>query len=398
MHFLFFLPEHAYAQREQKFRYENMIKGSGFSGTDASVLEHARYLTRQGHHVQIILNEESQEDGVCFLNVHKLSQYDFSTVNVFSPLQFINQQGTVDIILKLPKTCLFVWWMHCFPNDYDTQVANFVINQGLKLIAVTPSEFVTNHVKNNPFSSSVTTIKNSIDRNIFTLEKLQKPHLKKGNFSCHSSFERGGIISYKVFQKFREHFNYGTFHVCSYYMGDAETLNMLKKDQNVNIKGSLSKERVSLHLNSCDYFVYALALPNGCTCHDTYACCIHEALASGVIVITWDVAGHKNLYGDAIVLVEHIPHPDYNPKAPYNATGTWNHSSDEAISKLFNIVKFFEDNPIEKEKQRQRAIDWAFHPDRTWLNETKKFEQLCINESTSTSDATLPQPPKKKLL
>ena len=120
--------------------------------------------------------------------------------------------------------------------------------------------------------------------------------------------------------------------------------------------------------------MYPLVLPNGAVHHDTYACCVHEAMASGVLVVTWDVACFRDVYPvGTLVLVPPIPYPAYNPHAAYGVNPAL--SSPEAIARLCDAVVALDRNPKRKETMRTIAREWALQ--HTWDDSTAAFVKAC---------------------
>jgi hypothetical protein len=371
MKFLFYVDKHT---EQLKFTYDAMVNCAGFSGTETSVLETAKYLVASGHYVVIMIDNEYTDDQIIFWDSKKMFSYDYSDFDVYSPLLFCHSFQAFQLVMFVPKSCLFIWWMHCFPIAYDLAIIDYAKCKGLKIIVVTPSNYVTNHSIVASLQLPRFTVGNGINHAIFASNDLALQQNKTGRFTFHAAFDRGGILSYKVFKKFQNHFKYGSFHTFDYGLGTCDVTHLLK-DSSVNFKKALSKVDLHRHLLTCDYFVYTLAYDHGGIHHDTYACCIHEALASGVIVLSWDVACLKSLYGDAIILLEPLHYSTYNSNAPFSANP--NLLSDEAVQLLFEKLKYLEENPIEKEKQRKKGFDWALNPIRTWNYQSACFLNIC---------------------
>jgi glycosyltransferase involved in cell wall biosynthesis len=142
----------------------------------------------------------------------------------------------------------------------------------------------------------------------------------------------------------------------SYYTPDIMAHSLSDTIEN---HGSKAKLEVRDLLLESDYFVYPLVLPNGLVHHDTFGTVVLEALACGVIVIVWDVACMKSVYGDKIVK---IPVPDhaltnYNPTAR-DGKCEWMLSK-EAQQLFVDKILDLESNLEKKESIRQNGMNWA---------------------------------------
>lgn len=362
MRFVFYLPDYAW-QRATRYDYKNMMEGGGFSGTDASVLEMSHALVSHGHTVWIILGgllQEYEADGIYFLSAFRTFELNFNDTDVFCPLMFLHHLDTMSLILCMPPTATFVFWLHSFHITNDYPALDYACRKGMPIKFFTPSDYVSQHYRDNPMvhNASVFTVGNAINTLIFAPPSDPSVEKRPGSFCFHASFDRGGKCSHRVFERFYKEFGYGEFNVAYY---DPKIASM---PPNVNMRGSLSKTKLKALMDSCEYFVYALSNDEGGTHHDTYACVVHEALACGVIVISWDVACLKSLYGDAITLVDPLPCEGYNPRAPFSMNPML--LSDQAIDKLYEVVRGFEQDPKKRAAQRQRGYEWAFDTRRTW--------------------------------
>ena len=182
----------------------------------------------------------------------------------------------------------------------------------------------------------------------------------------HACFERGGSLSLNVFDSVKK--DGWIFNVAG-YAGLPDFSD--KKRDDVNILGSLNKIDLINLLNKSDYFVYGLVLPNGISVHhDTYASSILEALACGVIVITWDVSYLRDIYGDNIIL---IPPPFYEGYDPHDSYGKSNPAMLDP-QPFVDAINFLDNHHDEKEELRERARIWALQ--QTWDIPAKAMHKL----------------------
>lgn len=369
MHFLFYIADRS--NKVAEFSYQSMINNAGFSGTDASVLEMAHFLVNKyGQQVTIMIDANIDayvSDGVTIISQSNILNYDFSNVDFFSPCFFCNTMITMYLIDLLPKTCIFAYWVHSFHTVLDNAGLKFAASKFINKIYICPSKFVESFYID---SNRTIVIPNGINPGIF--DGKHAKHAKNGNFVFHPTFDRGGMVAAKVFKMFKDKYGYGTLHFASYKNND------MNEDIDAIFHGSLSKMELRNLLNSCDYFIYPLSYPLAFgTHHDTYACVVHEAMACGVIVISWNVACLQDVYKDNIILVDPIPYPGYSPFSMHSANP--NLASDNGVCALFDKIVYLENNPDIKRDIRERAKKWALDHDQTWESQADKLMQSMLS-------------------
>lgn len=131
--------------------------------------------------------------------------------------------------------------------------------------------------------------------------------------------------------------------------------------------GSLSKSALASLLSRSDYFVYPLSLEDGRVHHDTYGSAVLEALAMGVVVVTWGVACMPGVYGDRVVLLE----PDGHDRFARFARNPWM-NSDSAVELLGEAVLGLERDQDRKRGLRERGTSWA--RSQTWASRVNSYE------------------------
>jgi glycosyltransferase involved in cell wall biosynthesis len=85
-------------------------------------------------------------------------------------------------------------------------------------------------------------------------------------------------------------------------------------------------------------------------------------MASGVIVVTWNVACLPEWYGTYAVLVDPPPYDHGSSHAPFGHNTNMN--ADDSVNALLNAIKHLDDNPEKKKNIRERAMNWA--TSQTW--------------------------------
>ena len=130
-------------------------------------------------------------------------------------------------------------------------------------------------------------------------------------------------------------------------------------------------------LDTIDFFVYPLVLPPlgpAYVHHDNHCNSVMEALACGVIVITWDVVNLTTSFGDAIVTVPHIQHGEYDPD--HTDIDDPDGRSEAAVRLFADRIAYLEGHPEEKEAIRSRARAWAL--EQTLKDQCDRFNRKVL--------------------
>jgi glycosyltransferase involved in cell wall biosynthesis len=354
MHVLFF---HPYIQeRTCEISLDAIYTKGGFSGTETALIELATYLVKKGHKVTIVYmtTYDFEDNGIQFLSsIQNID--DFTVFDWYCPIFWVNNREHAEILDKLnPCKTKILFWMQCFIDD---RKVIYVRNKGFKIYAQCLSHYVECEYVGLFGKNNTWTIGNAISESFKRDVNTQNT---KGNWIFHAVFERGGHVALRVFNEVKKMLPLVAqkFHLLSYYTPDYENHKDIYNKDMIN-HTSLSKNEVANLLQNVEYFIYPLVLPNGCVHHDTFGTVMLEALASGVLVLTWDVACIPGFYGDNVV---RLPVPEY-VKAEYNPLARFAQhnffNSQEAIEIFVDKIKYLENNPEEKEKQRTKGMIWA---------------------------------------
>lgn len=344
--------------------FQNLISNSGFSGTDTSFLEIASGLAKMGNGVRVLSGGPEQTyigaDNIKYMSPHKhyLDSFDIrSDLNKVDVLVivFFTQYGEVelvDLVRRLNCPALrVVLWCHCVWTKEQVLNIHKICARPVALVGV--SDYVRIHMQacigpQTPFFK----IPNGINPDIFgdCETSLQRQSL---SFVFSASYERGGRIAREVHALLDSRgLCMGSMYVCSYC--------------NSQMLPSLSKHELAKKLQQSEYMVYPLTLDNACVHHDTFACVVLEAMACGVLVVTWDVACLRGVFGDLITLVQPPPYPGYDSKAcPHPPPRNCAMLQHEAIRALADAVSTLASlTEIERDSRRLVARDWALT--QTW--------------------------------
>lgn len=361
-------------QRGSCISFDNMFNTSGFSGTEASILEIFKYLIDSCNFkvdvVGMTLNTYiDHSSGIHFYTLDDFArECDYNKYDWFSPLFYVYDSPCHQILssIKSQKTKILLW-MHCFISN---DVIIHLRQCGFDVYSACVSEWVRCQYTQIFDEKHMMVVSNGVSPQFYKDVSLEKC---KGKWCFHATFERGGHVAMKVFDKVAETLpdSATTFHTLSYYIDNS----VCKYPSHVVNHGSLSKSGVANVLASSEYFVYPLVLPNNNIHHDTFGCVILEALAMGVIVITWKVACIPSVYEDYVIALE--PPADYYPDARFMSH--WWFNSDEAASMMAQRVIELEQNEEEKIRIRERGMIWARDIKRQWSTSALELEKLLRN-------------------
>lgn len=338
---------------------ENLNHGCGFAGTDAAMLEIAGSLARKGHHIRVMAGGPSSpaaSDGIEYMC--NSQDRDISDVDVLA-ISYVHPHSREELTrlfkrLTRPKLSVLLWLQCMFSGATIDFVERLTESVGGQLTLVAVSHFVSQHIqRGRKAGTRCHIVMNGINPSVFGRPEIQDAR-DTLSFVFSASYERGGRLAELVHNRLSELLPIelgpvGEMRVCSYC------------DPMV---ASLSKQELAAVLRKSDYMVYPLVLSSGSVHHDTFACVVLEAMASGVLVVTWDVACFRGVYGDLITLVPPPPHIGYDPTSEL---GGCNHSmtNQTAIDALTYAVAQLVTMPArDREHRREAAREWALT--QTW--------------------------------
>lgn len=198
---------------------------------------------------------------------------------------------------------------------------------------------------------------------------------KRGNWIFHAVYGRGCKIAIDVFNKVNKIKSKAATNlkILSYYTPD---LNKYSETHNIKYVGSKSKREVCDMLAESDYFIYPLVQADSAVHHDCCSTAVMEALAMGVIVVTWDVGCTSSTYGDHVVKLT-VPEDKRNGYEPMARFSSCNWLlTEEATKHLVNAVLTLESDIERKEAIRERGIAWARKYNWRDLSATMEYRLL----------------------
>lgn len=377
VHYLFWLSAETRKIRTADLTLDNLNDCAGFSGTETCIIEMAAEIARRGHRSTIFGSyrcEHVDPSISSLVYAAEIGPVEAADIDVVIPMMDMDKSPFQDLIGRIRHARLaagrglptLVVWCHCFPSlDHVLQG----MNGGGRVALVGVSDWVAAYVA--PWAAGVAlpyrTIENALSLDVYGEDQSSVVVRQPRSVAFHATYERGGSVACRVHRRIQDVVA-GPFNVASYYILD----NHAGPDQPDQpdqpgvacFHGSLSKRGLAKMLWASDYFVYPLVLPSGFVHHDTFACVVLEALACGVLVVTWDVACMRSVYGATpVVLVPPPPHLGYDP----NSTGGFNFhmQSEEAVETLAQAVRDLEALPVER-RDRMRAEGRAWALRQTW--------------------------------
>lgn len=271
----------------------------------------------------------------------------------------------IDLYKKLEKVFIVT---HTF-KVVDPLRLNMLANRGIKIELVAQSNWTLDFIKHNNslnYVSNYHIIPNGIDINTGDLVLSNSYKKNPLSFVFLACFERGGQIAINVFKRIKQQYPDAEFHIADY-----NNINHHTSD-GIFFHGSLHKKELYELLIKSTYFIYPLALPNGHVHKDTFACCVAEAIAMGVRVITFKCATLPDVYGDCIDFCDiYNPIENESKLMDYNFYTYINDIlSEQQLDIFVDKVKHCIENPLtdmELNRRRKVIIDMIKKVDN-WTN------------------------------
>jgi glycosyltransferase involved in cell wall biosynthesis len=311
------------------------------SGTDQSVIMIAEYLATKGHDVTIVLDKTDRQKcrGVSY------DDFDYKS--------FIGQ-GDVDILItalwfdkydKIPfkVTKGLLYWYHMAWVYCINEMIDFCNTHKLKMGFVNISKWSRSQNDWN-VELGKQKIENTVDviipnpimtELIEKIEKEEKIVRKEKSSIFHAQYGRGGDVANRTVLEL----GWEKMYTFDY----------------VNPQNGTDKKELFYKLLETDYFIFPLYHPNGCVYKDTFSCSVAEAIAAGVIVLTYPLGAIPEYFSPGCVYVDFPVETDMekmlNEKVTCDAQYMNDHS--EYVKKLI----YLENNPEVKNDIRNRSKD-----------------------------------------
>jgi hypothetical protein len=316
--------------------------GNGASGTEQSIISVAEQLASKNFTVTFAIPHVSHKlvcRGVNYFDLTReamIGEYDVLVVTGWF-MRF-------DLLNKVTiKNAVCIWFhsqfylnKHLIDNLYSEK----------KKYMVHISEWSRISIMGQLQNSDALKYKHALIHNPLIKVDLDNNIKREHKIIFHALWTRGGSVAERVAKKL----NMPMFK-CDY--------NCTKDEQ---CESSFDKKTLYTRLQESEYFVYPLVEPNGNVHRDTHACVVAEAMANGVIVITYPIAALKTSYPDDCIVYADFPKgckvfelESCNPIVHDDSF-----LSEEAINNLCDKIIHLESNPILKEQIRERAIKYVW--------------------------------------
>ena len=291
--------------------------GVGVSGTDQSYVYFAEQLVRRGDTVDLCAGSclVGPCRGVNYIRAVVDNDYDGVVVNYPNELPKICFYKVKRLYVYFQCNALYAYNLVAFKrlHPWCEIVALHVSEFGKRStrVAVLEYDYYFNRevVVNNPVFMDV------FEEVCGNVERVRR------SFVFHAVWERGGVVAEEVYRRLG--WTGGLFRADYDAVGMRDSVGGARDDVGVTrdaakqVGGSQESGRsqdkmaVGKLLARGEYFVYPLINSNpmyyDVVHKDTFGCCVSEALAMGVIVVTWRVAALAELYTDEEVLFVDFP-------------------------------------------------------------------------------------------
>ena len=314
--------------------------GAPASGTDQSVIMVAEYLVKQGHDVTIVIEKTDKQ--LC----REVKYTDFTFEGLIGE--------EIDVLVstlwfsdynKLPFKVLggLLYWFHMAWVYGITEMLQFCSDQNIKLGFINVSEWARGQNKEsinsgiNKFSDTLdVVIPNPIMVDLIDDIQQQKNIIKKERSTIfHAQYGRGGAVADKAIVEL------GWEKMFRFDYTDPAT--------------SKDKTAVFEKLLEADYFIFPLYHPNGCVYKDTFSCAVAEAIAAGVIVITYPLGAIPEYFSDGCSFLV-FPHGTNMEKMMTERVTCEAQYMDYHIN-IIDKIKYLESNPEIKKSIREKSKD-----------------------------------------
>jgi len=347
-------------------RYGN----GGGSGTDTSTVLVAEYLAKQGHEVVYAADKIDEA-----LNLqYKEKGIEYRPGEEFYGVKYTNKDfegipnKEFDILIsmlwfeaydELPITVTkaLIYWSH-MQWVYGTFI--FVeyakkYNLALGLVHISKWEEEKNastflYIQSQHSSSKKALIPNPVFDEIVKETKAKNITKQKGKFIFHASWPRGGNVAAQAVRELD--IPNKELHAFDYLMVIHDHSDEFFRNHNGVDKRTLFK-----HLAESEYFIYPLYTPYQDVHKDTFSCVVAEALALGVIVVTYPLGALPENFNDYCVWLDPPEGADFaqmqTEPLSKDLEGKFT-CTDNIVAK----INYLEANPQLKEEYRTKAQDY----------------------------------------
>jgi len=346
--------------------------GGGGSGTDTSTILVAEYLASQGHDVVIAtdklepaLEQKYAYEGKFFPKGDKIRgvQYTDIEFNYIENKEFdilVNSlwfQDYKSLPIKITKAIVYwchMQWIYGIGEAIEYCKTNN-LNLGFVNISNWESQMNDGTIKH---ASAIynktyrTLIPNPIADDIITQVLNENIEKKPHKFIFHASWPRGGNVALEAVR--RLDFQDKEFHAFDYLMVIHD-----HKDMFFHMHNGVDKYTLFKHLAESEYFVYPLYTPYQDVHKDTFSCVVAEALALGVIPITYPLGALPDIFGEYCAWIDFPKDKNAETMQKESLSKDLEGSFRDNIDNIVNKILFLESNPDIKNSLRLKSKDFV---------------------------------------
>lgn len=309
--------------------------GVGVSGSETTIVSFSEYIASKGHNVYLCCNNVKE-------SIHNQVTYTKSFPNSKVECLIYHQWENSLPSYDMPNLKCCIAYFQCVGNCvlHNNLISKFPT---IKTMAIYPSQWAkdaTEHFNRQRFIAL-----NSLVIHSAFLTNTTEDVAEKTNQSMVwlASWERGGDVALKVFEKLQW-----------------PSKNFFRNDY-YHHSFSQDKQSISKILSQSDYFVYPLVLQDGRVHKDTFACCVSEALAHGVIVISFGIAALKELYDGYVDFIDFPTNAKITELENYDFIRDNSLLSSEVVESIIKIIHFYEFNKEKKREKQRKNRQFALH-------------------------------------
>jgi len=319
--------------------FDMRYRDIGVSGTELAQVVMAEKLAAAGHEVVMWSDMyfPSYVNGVKY----SIKEDDIIDAEVLITVDWVQR------FMHFPRLHTLIIHFHCARCEQNIQNLIHVNQHAKTIVGVHISPWGAYHVrKDHLFTQLIpkeTIIPNPLMMDV--IKEVDDLSIQKHprSFMYAAAWERGGHLALKIYDRMKETTwkdQSTVFTIMDYY-----TASQIPKDRDdIDIIISGDKESVMKKWAAASYFIYPLVLPNGHVHKDTFACCVAEAIAMGVIVITWPIATLPDTYKDLAVFID-LPEDHQSNLLTREVTFDQSLISDKAVQAFVDKINEIESNP-----------------------------------------------------
>ena len=326
----------------QIFRTENI----GFSGTHQSIVLVAEELAKHGFIVYVACAtvRPGYYNGVHYEHIGHITHLA-RHVNILISPTWIQIMPDPNVWNSLEN---MIFWFHLKGCPYEEYLV--LLKQSFPNIKIY-FNFLTNYVKQHA-DIHFEYYKKYIDgyrfiKNPIMFEFQQPIHNKRSHsFVFHSSFQRGGELACKVFNRLS--YPDKILNICSYV-----NFELINDKYKIETKGKRDLYRL---LADTEYYIYpGVNMETGILTKETDCLAVAEALLHEVIVFAFPVGALYENYKDVVVW---IPFPSNAKLNSINTTpDSFEHElySEEVIQSIQKLIEEIDSDAVRKEDIKKRG-------------------------------------------